>query len=249
MYRTVPFGLAERRPSSLESILGSELSIPRIFFKQKFHSRARTQNIDDEGMPIRISEEIKDSIRIGALRAKGYEVLELDRLQVNIRTGATVRTQNVDEYPLVHKCLQKRGIQLIDIANATEADMDLRSIELLPILNDALRIAGGLRFASIPDTRRRIVTDHSGIKYLNLQNTQVQRLMRIIPDAASNPLKGKILEAYLRMEDFRFGESREILVKLLEEENLATLAATDVAPLSKRYLDSDVELLLSELNL
>ena len=199
-------------------------------------------------MPFRISEEIRDSVRIGALRAKGYEVIELDRLQVNVRRNGTVRTQHIDEYPLVLKCLQKRGILLVDISNATEADMDLRSIERLPVLKVALLIAGGLRFASIPDSKRRIVTDHSGIKYINLRNPHVQKLLRIIPTATSNPLKSKILEAYLKIEDFKFADAREIMIKLLENKDLESLAAGNVAPLSEEYVQEFVQQLLAELD-
>ena len=248
VYQTVPFVLAERSRSSLAGIFKGETRGAKLFFKQIFQPKERTQNIDDEGMPIRVSEEIRDSIRIGALRAKGYEVVELDRLQVNTRRGGTVRTQQIDEYPLVLKCLQKRGVQLVDISNASDADMDLRSIERLPILKDALVIAGGLRFASIPDSKRRIVTDHSGIKYINLRNQYVQKLLRIIPKAATNPLKNRILEAYLKIEDFKFGEAREILVDLLESDELEDLAGGDIAPLSEKHIQKFVDELMVELN-
>lgn len=248
IFETVPFALSERSQSSLVNLFGGEARGAKLFFKQVFQPKERTQNIDDEGMPIRVSEEIRDSIRIGALRAKGYEVIELDRLQVNIRRGGTVGTLQIDEYPLVLKCLQKRGIQLVDIANATESDMDLRSIERLPILKDALLIAGGLRFASISDSKRRIVTDHSGIKYINLRNDRVQKLLQIIPKATSNPLKNKILEAYLKIEDFKFRDARQILIELLENSELESMAAADAAPLSQKYIQRFVEELLSELN-
>ena len=172
----------------------------------------------------------------------------MDRLQVNVRTGGAVRTQRIDEYPLVLKCLQRRGVQLVDISNAKESDMDLRSIERLPILRDALLIAGGLRFASIPESKRRIVTDYSGIKYINLRNQHVQDLLRIIPQATSNPLKNRILEAYLKMEDFKFLDARRILIELLENRDLSDLAAADVAPLSEKYIQQFVDELLSELD-
>ena len=248
IYETVPFTLAERSQSSLARLFGAEGRGAKLFFKQVFQPNEHVQNIDDEGMPIRVSEEIRDSIRVGALRAKGFEVIELDRLQVNLRKGTNVRTQAFDEYPLILKCLQKRGVQLIDIANASESDMDLRGIEKLPILKDALLIAGGLRFASVPDSKRRIITDRSGIKYINLRNENVQDLLRIIPKAVSNPLKNKLLEAYLKIEEFKLFEARKILVNLLESDDLETLAGVEIAPLTQKYIESRIDELLSELN-
>ena len=247
LFETVPFKLPERRSTSLVRLFGLETRGAKLFFKPVWQPEERTQNIDDEGMPISIRQEIRDSIRIGALRAKEYEVIELDRLQVNLRSGGTVRTQYVDEYPLVQRCLEKRGIQLIDIANASESDMDLRGIEKLPILNDALSIAGGLRFAAVTESKRRVITDRSGTRYINLRNPDVQSLLGVIPEAISNPLKSRLLEAYLKIEDFRFRDARELLSELLKSSDLETPAGLDVAPLTRQYIEAQIKRLLSEL--
>ena len=198
-------------------------------------------------MPVRVTQEIRDSVRVGALRAKGFDVLELDRLQVNVRRNRAVRTQHIDEYPLVLKCLQKRGVQLVDIADATDSDMDLQSIERLPILKDALLLAGGLRFASVMDSKRRVIRDRSGVRYINLRHPDVQQLLKVIAVATSNPLKNRLLEIYLKIEEFRLHDARRIVTDLLANEDLAALAAGDMAPLTRRHVDSLIQELLSEL--
>ena len=247
LYETVPFLLAERFPSSLYGIVEKDAGIKKLFFRNVFRPNERVQTIDDEGLPVQVSEEIRDSIRVGALRARGYEVIELDRMQVSFRRNGSVRTQWIEEYPLVFRCLQRRGVELVDIGSATDADMDLGSIEQLPILRDALVITGGLRFASIPDSKRRIITDRSGIRYINLRNRDVQRLLRVIPAALSNPLRNRLLDVYLRIEDFRLYEARGTVLKLLATENLQDLAAVDAAPLTRRHVESQIQKLLAEL--
>ena len=97
---------------------------------------------------------------------------------------------------------------------------------------------GGLRFASVPDSERRIISDQTKVRYLNLRSPSVQSLLKLIPDAISNPLKHRLLEAYLMIEDYKFAGAREILVDLLKSENLATLAQAEMAPLTKKYVDS-----------
>ena len=247
IYETVPFTLAERAQSSLSRIYDEERGARKLFFRQMAQPTERTQNIDDEGMPIRVSEEIRDSIRVGALRAKGFDVVELNQIAVNLRQGNNVRTQKIDEQSLVARCIQKRGLELVDIANATEEDMDLRGIEKLPILKDALLIAGGLRFASVPDSMRRVITDRSGIKYINLRNQGVQNLLRVIPQAVSNPLKNKLLEAYLKMEDFKLFEARQILTELLNRDDLDSMASAEIAPLTRKYVEKQIGQLLRDL--
>ena len=247
IFTTVPFSRLERGQSTLEDIVGNAPPEQKLFFRQKFQPQEHTQTIDDEGLPVRVTQEIRDSVRVGALRAKGFDVLEMDRLQVNTRRNGAVRTQQIDEYPLVLKCLRERGVQLVDIANASDSDMDLQSIERLPILKDALLIAGGLRFASVTDSKRRVIRDRSGIRYINLRHPDVQRLLKIIAPAASNPLKNRLLEVYLKLEEFRLHDARQIVTELLSSDDLASLAAGDVAPLTRKHLDSLIQELLSEL--
>ena len=62
------------------------------------------------------------------------------------------------------------------------------------------------------------------MRYINLRNPAVQILLKLIPDAISNPLKHRLLEAYLRLEDFKLREAREIVVDLLSRDDLATQA-------------------------
>ena len=149
---------------------------------------------------------------------------------------------------MVLKCLKKRGVQLIDIAAAEESDMDLQSIERLPILKDALMIPGGLRFASVEDSKRRVISDRSGIRYINLRNRDIQQLLKSIAVAVSNPLKGRLLEAYLKIEEFRLRDARQIVLDLLATDDLSPLASGDLAPLTRKHVDSLVRELLSKLD-
>ena len=246
LYETVPFSLPERAQSSLQGVIGKGPARTKIFFRNVSRPNERVQTIDDEGLPIRVSEEIRDSVRIAALRAKGHEVIDLERAQVSFRKRGAVSTQWVEEYPIVLRCLQRRGIELVDIANASESDMNLGGIERLPILRDALVIAGGLRFAVIHDSKRRTVTDRSGVRYINLRNPDVRRLLRVIPSAVSNPLRQRLLDVYLKIEDFRLREARTSLLALLGERELYKLASVDTAPFTRQYVEQLIEDFLTE---
>ena len=247
VYQSVPFSQAERPPTTLQSLLEGHTSITRLYYRQLGTQTQFTQQIDDDGLPIRFAHEIRDSVRIGALRAKGFTVIDLKHHQVNIRTGSTVQTQQIQEQPLVERCLAKRGVALVNIVDAPDSDMDMRSIEELPLLRSALTIAGGLRFASVADSNRRIITDPTGVRYINLRNPEVQQLLRLLPDAISNPLKHKLLEGYLRLEDFKLREAREILIGLLSSDNLPALARAEMAPLTKNHLEGRISDLLQKL--
>lgn len=246
LYETVPFSLPERSQSSLQGVVDGRLARTRIYFRNVSRPNERIQTIDDEGLPIRVSEEIRDSVRIAALRAKGHEVIELDRTQVSFRRRGTVYSQWIEDYPIVLRCLQRRGIELVDVAKAPDSDMDLGDIERLPILRDALVIAGELRFAVIQDSKRRTVTDRSGVRYINLRNPDVRRLLRVIPAAVSNPLRQRLLDVYLKIEDFRLREARTSLLALLGEKELQKLASVDAAPQTRRYVERLVDNFLSE---
>ena len=248
IFETVPFPIADKTPSTLQSIFSNTNEANKLFFREIGTRTEYTKNIDDEGFPIRVTEEIRDSVRVGALRANGFDVIELGLIQVNIRNGNTVQTLQIHEHQLVSKCLQVRGLPLINITEAADSDMDLRSIERLPLLNDALSVGGGLRFASVPDSMRRIVTDSSGTKYVNLRNTDVQKILEVIPQAISNPLKNRLLDAYLKLENFQLREARQILVELLMNPNLGLMANARTAPFTEQRIESLIKDLLLELD-
>lgn len=247
IYETVPFNQAERQPTTLANLVEKDPQRGKLYFRQIGLGIHRQENIDDDGLPIHIYREIRDSVRVSALRAKGFSVLELNLHQVNVTTQNTVQTIQIQEQSLVQKCLQKRGIDIIDITNAPESDMDMRSIERLPILRSALTTAGGLTFAVVPDSKRRVISDQTGMRYINLRNPAVQELLELIPDAISNPLKHRLLKAYLKLEDFKLPDAREILINLLSRDDLATLATAEMAPLTKKHVEERIREILQEI--
>ena len=247
LFSVVPFAVSGRSNTTLSDLLENERNAEKMFFRDISRGNQRTEQFDDEGLPIRISQEIRDSVRVSALRANGYDVVELANIQVNVRSGTSVQTQQIQEVDLVKQCLSGRGVLLVNITEATEADMDLKSIERLPILNDALSIGGRLRFARIPDSTRRVVADSTGVKYVNLRNEDVQEILNVIPEAISNPLRIRLLEAYLQLEIFQFQSARGILKELLLTKELAALANAETAPFTKRHMEKLVKELGSEL--
>ena len=246
VYETVPFEQTERPATSLAKLVKDHHQQTKIYFRQKGTRNQRQESIDDDGLSIRFYQEVRESVRTGALRAKGFSVIELNLHEVNVKTQNTVQTIQISEQLLVQKCLQKRGLELTNIVNAPDSDMDMSGIEKLSILRSALTMAGALTFAAVPDSKRRTISDQSGTRYINLRNSEVQELLRLIPEAISNPLKHKLLEAYLRLEDFKLSDVREILVELLGKKDLEKLATAEMAPLTKEYIALRIRELLGE---
>ena len=105
VYETVPFGQAERFSTSLEKLIKENEREGKLYFHQKGVSSQRQERIDDDGLPIRIYQEVRNSVRTSALRAKGFSVVELDVHQVNVKVQNTVQSIQIPEQPLVQKCL------------------------------------------------------------------------------------------------------------------------------------------------
>ena len=246
VFETVPFTIAERSDSSLARILSKAPKSSKLFFRDTSRRSQRTEHIDDEGLPIRISQEIQDSVSVGALRANGYSIVELGAIQVNLHTGNTTNSYQVYEHELVRKCLSGKGVQLSNISEATEAEMDLRTIERLPMLNDAFHSERRFRFASIPDSNRRTITDSTGTKYLNVRNDEIRDILPVIPQAISNPLKSRLLDAYLSIANFEFYEARQILRELLMSGDLSSLANADTAPFTAELFRALIEDIVRE---
>ena len=248
IFETVPFKLADRGFSSLKNIFKKNPTTRKLFYRQIGRKNESIERIEDDGLPIRITREMKDSIRVGALRANGFDVVELGSFQVNVRKGNSVQTHQIEDQQIVNNCLRAHDLTLINITDAKDSDMDLHSLEKLPILNDALPVGNRLRFASVPDSMRRVITDSSGIKYINLRNKDIQEILKVVPQALSNPLKNRLLEAYLKLEDYQIHDARVLLTELLKSDDLISLAIADTAPFTQKYVDSLITNILLEID-
>ena len=246
VFKSVPFGVADRTRSSLSDLL-EKTKTEKLFFRQIGEKSEKIERIEDEGLPIRVHQEVRDSIRVGALRANGFDVVELQSFQVSVRSGNGVQGHRIEERELVGKCLQSRGVELKNITEASESEIDLKSIERLPVLNDALSISSELRFASVPDSTRRVITDSMGAKYINLRNSDIQKILSAIPRAISNPLRRKLLETYLMIENFQLRQARVVLTELLLTDDLLPMASAETASFTQERVEALVGDLLREL--
>jgi hypothetical protein len=62
----------------------------------------------------------------------------------------------------------------------------------------------------------------------------------------SNPLRRRLLQIYLHVEDYRLAEARRELLALLEEPALVELAQAETAPLSRDAISGAVSRLLKD---
>ncbi len=247
MRMTVPFNVAESSPTSLESAVARSRD-RRVDFRRVGRRQQQTKQIDDEGLPIQFTEEIRDSVRVGALRAKEFVVLELNNLNLSFHGENGVSNQRIEESELVGRALSGLNVELRDIAQAPEEDLDVGNLSTLPVLQSVLDLPfGQLRFARVPDSLRRVIVDSAGVRYLNVNSPAIKELLRAVPEAVSNPLRRRLLEIYLGVEEYELSRVRDDLISLLNEPHLASLASAESALLLSERLELSVDRLLREL--
>jgi hypothetical protein len=244
---TVPFSLAVQKDASIQSVL-ARLPEPRLYYRRVSDPTHMTRHIDDEGLPINFNEEVQYGLRVGALRARHFAVVETSNLgitwQVHQQQPVSI---NVDEVEIIRLCLEDTNVQLLDIRDAPPTDLDFSGFERLPVLRQVLNVGGGeLRLARVPESARRVVTDPSGTRYLNVDSPGVRRLLETLPAAVGNPLKRRLLRAYLGLETLSLTEARDSLLELLEEGNLDLMAQSQTSVLTQRGVRKAVERLLTE---
>lgn len=230
---TVGFTVADReRPTTLKATM-EELPAARLYYRRTGAATTqRSRQITDDGFPMQVTEEVRDSVRVAALRARGFPVLEFSQIGVTLELAGSVGSQTVDELAVIQQVLADSGVQPLDINQAMPEDLDLSSIERIPVLRRLLDVNGLLGLAEFPDSSRRVVTDSTGVRWLNTRHPTIRRLLRVIAGAISNPLRRRLLEIYLGLEDFRLQSAREGILDLLESESLTSLAQAETAPLS-----------------
>ena len=243
---SVRFPLAERDASTLARIIGGLSERKKIYVRRIGSATQRSRHIDDEGLPIQLVEEIRDSVRVGALVAKGFPVVEASTISYTQAVAGGASTVQLDEVAIIQMVSNREGASVLDISQAPPEDMSLEGVDQLPVIRSVLDVGSDLRFAKVPDSNRRVVTDPSGVKYLNTNNATIRRLLGVIPEAVSNPLRRRLLQIYLGLEDFRLAETRDLIMELLEGDDLAALAVTETAVLTKGVVRQSIEKLLKE---
>lgn len=246
---TVPFQLAGTdKRASVREVLG-RMPEPRLYYRPVGSPAYVARQIQDEGLPINFREEIGYTIRIGALRARGFEILETGYLTFTWQLPGQPQpsTHQLNEYQILHDCLSITGEEIRNVSEAPESDLNLDNFEKLPALRKVLDVGGGqLRLASVPGSGRRVVADPSGIRYLNVDHPRIRRLLSALPDAVANPLKRRLLRVYLGLESWGLSEARDLLLELLEDQNLAVMAQSETSVLTQRAVQKAIERLLGE---
>jgi hypothetical protein len=247
---TVSFPLsAINAQTSLRDAL-DRLPEPRLYYRRGGDPSYVSRQIHDEGLPINLSEEIGYTIRIAALRARGFQAVETGYLTMTWQMPEQPQpvTYRIDEYQIIHDCVSPGGYEVLDVNQAPDSDLDFDDFEKLPELRRVLDVGGEhLRLASVPGSNRRVVTDPSGVRYLNVDHPRVRRLLSALPDAIANPLKRQLLRVYLGLETLSIMEARESLLGLLENGNLAAMAQSETSVLTSRAVRRSIERLLAEL--
>ncbi len=246
---TMAFPLAgSDRQTSLSAAI-DRLPAPRLYFRRVGSPAYMSRQIDDEGLPINLSEEVQYGMRVGALRARGFPVIETNTFNMTwqIAQQPQPMTYGVDEVQIILDCLSASGVAVMDVSQAPEEDLDFASYERLPVLRQILNIGGAqLRLARVPESGRRVVTDPSGVRYLNVANPRIERLLTVLPEAISNPLKRRLLRVYLGLETFDLTEARDTLLSLLGEDNLGLMAQVHTSVLTQGATKRAIDRLLSE---
>jgi hypothetical protein len=246
---TMAFPLAGSGGQTSLSAAMDQLPAPRLYFRRVGSPAYMSRQIDDEGLPINLSEEVQYGMRVGALRARGFPVIETSAFNMTWQTAQQPQpvTQGVDDVQIIADCLSTTGVAVMDVSQAPEEDLDFASYERLPVLRQILNIGGTqLRLARVPESGRRVVTDPSGVRYLNVANPRIERLLTVLPEAISNPLKRRMLRVYLGLETFDLTEARSTLLSLLEEDNLGAMAQVHTSVLTQGATKRAIERLLLE---
>ena len=240
LLRTVPFSIAQRANSTLENVLENQPNKERLYFRLLDSPQQARLNIDDAGVPVTISEEIRDSVIVSALAANGFSVLQLKRHRITVQTQAQPQTVDVQELDAVRYALQNTSVEIRDIASVLDGDMDLSSVEVFPEIRKLFGLDSKLGFARIEGSARRVVRDPRGYKYMNINSPDVKRLLKTVPEAMSNPLKQKLLDIFLDVELYQYPSARQSLMELLESDDLKNLASVESGLLTQQYLRSKI---------
>lgn len=88
-----------------------------------------------------------------------------------------------------------------------------------------------------------IIADFSGY-ILNVGNTEIRRILNIMPDAVGNPVRKDLLSAYFALSTYNVALAREIILHLITDPEFENNARRSTGRFFRAYLEERVKALL-----
>ena len=233
--------------SFLSSILNGASERGLIYFVEEGQGEQQVQkSFAEGGGHLQFTETIQTKgLRTRLLKANGFIVLSLRRSQFTVDQGNGSSTITIRDLDVVTEYCSQSNIKIIPVEQAPEEHTHLGPRPEGKVLSELFEVGEEIKFASLPSSAERVVRDYNG-RLLNFAHPEIRQILQLLPETMGNPIRRKLLQAYMDVTTYNFGRARSTLAAILTDPQFEQLCQLKTGALLEEYLRGKVEKMLGE---
>ncbi len=193
-----------------------------ILYTTKEGEKAQTfsQSISDEGSQIQLTESAQTlGLRVIALSANGFPIVRCRQHSYNLSYGGHQENISINDEDVLKEFCQRVGVELRRVEEAPDEHINILETESTRLVNSLFSLGGDFKVTFVETSAQRVIRDYTG-RFLNAAHPEVAEILEAIPDALGNPIRRKLLNAYMALTYYGLSEARSLIKELLLDPGL-----------------------------
>ena len=208
-------------------------------------SRAVSQSIASEEGTVKLTENTQTlGLRILALTAKGFVVVRCMRHNYSLSYGGQQENFQVLDEDVLGQFCNEAGVKMARVEDAPDEHINIAESDSTRLVNTLFSLGADFKVTFIENSSQRVIRDYTG-RFLNAAHPEVSEILRAMPDALGNPVRRRLLAAYMALAHWDLIDARSLIKDLLLDSQLAENAQLKTGRLLADHLRSKLTDVLS----
>jgi len=234
-------------PIPITKILESSLDKGVIYYTRKGEEQKQLKKDLKQGTSsVQVIEHTQtEKFRARLLHLKGYSVVSCGQRSYRVERGTSASNINLHEFDIFNEECQKKGIKLVAVSDAPSEHIEFGARDESQILSGLLGLGEQFNLAVFESDTDRVVRDYAG-RLLNCRHPEVKEILKALPAVVGNPIKKKLLQIYLDINNYDLSQAQFKVKELLTADNLHEDAQLSTGVLLQDYLTNKLKKLFEE---
>lgn len=232
---------------ALQEVLSGAKNRGVVYFvRQEVQHKQIQQSIAGATGSLQLTEMTQTrDLRARHLRAKGHVVVSCRDRSYQVELGGGAQVVRVHEADLLTEACQAAGVQCVAVESASPEEVALDAAPEGRLLAGIFGLGSELKFVRLEGSSERVIRDYDG-RLLNCSHPEVRELLANLPDIMGNPIRRRLFEIYLDINNYQFTKARESLRTLMLDTSLPDLGQLTAGPLTRDFFKRKVAGLIEQ---
>lgn len=232
------------KPGQLHALLQVAQARPPLYLYRSGEQGQLSRTVSDRGQSLQYTEAIHTTdLRASLLRLNGFAVIGVMRHDYAVQTTQGAQTFQINEQDVIAQYCSTLGIPVQQVNSAPAEHTSIGSSPDADSIMRLLQLSSDLKMQSVETMTDAIIADFQGY-ILNVENPEVQRIMRAMPKALGNPIRRDLLLAYFALSTLDIRRARELILAVVTDPEFEVKSRLTTGRYFRAFLEERVASLL-----